>query len=163
VTEIRPATEADLPGVAAIYDEEVRTGTATFDVEPPGLDLWRSKLASDEPGDHFLVAVDAARISGYAYSASYRTRPAYRHTRETSVYLARDAGGQGLGRRLYDELLGLLRGSEVHTVLAGIALPNPASEALHASCGFERLGVMHEVGFKFSRWIDVAWWELRLG
>ena len=77
---------------------------------------------------------------GYAYSSSYRPRPAYARTREVSVYLDDSARGQGLGRQLYDELLGRLRADGVHQVLAVIALPNDASEALHRACGFARVG-----------------------
>jgi L-amino acid N-acyltransferase YncA len=168
---IRPATEADLPAVKAIYDHQVLTGTATFDLEPPPVDYWRTRLGSTETGDHLLVAAedDAEdadteddRVLGYAYSASYRPRPAYSRTRETSVYLGADAVGRGVGRALYEDLLARLRADGVHTVLAVIATPNPASEALHRSCGFEQVGVLPGVGHKFGRWIDTAFWALVL-
>lgn len=158
--EIRPAVDGDLDQVGAIYAHEVDHGHATFDLEPPPRSQWESKLASDHPGDHFLVAVGPDdRVLGFAYSGVHRSRAAYTHTRETTVYVARDAGGQGVGRRLYDDLLARLVEAGVHTALAGVALPNDASEALHGACGFERLGVMREVGHKFGRWIDVAWWQ----
>lgn len=157
--EIRPATGADIPGVAAIYAREVREGYATFDTEPPEDEVWEAKIAHGP----FLVAATAGVVSGYAYAAPYRTRPAYRHTRETSVYVAREAAGQGLGRRLYVALLALLRDDDdVHTLVAGIALPNPASEALHRAVGFEETGVTREVGWKLGRWVDVGWWQLML-
>jgi phosphinothricin acetyltransferase len=160
---IRPATDSDLPSVKAIYDEHVHHGIATFDVEPPALEYWRARLDSDEPGDRFLVADRDGVPVGYAYSSAYRPRPAYRRTRETSVYLADSAQGRGLGRQLYDPLLEELRTDGVRTALAVVALPNPASQALHRACGFTAVGVMHEVGFKFGRWIDTEWWELSLG
>jgi phosphinothricin acetyltransferase len=159
---IRPATESDLPAVKAIYDDQVLTGVATFDLEPPPIDYWRARLTSTETGDHLLVAVEDDAVLGYAYSSSYRGRPAYARTRETSVYLASGAIGRGLGRLLYDDLLARLVADGVHTVLAVIATPNPASEALHRSCGFERVGLLPEVGFKFDRWIDTAFWALVL-
>lgn len=160
---VRPATAADLPAVKAIYDEQVLTAISTFDVEPPPLDYWQRRLASEEPGDHLLVCVGSERVLGYAYSSSYRPRPAYRHTRETSVYVAPAAHGRGVGRTLYDELLGLLRADGVHTALAVIALPNPASQALHRSVGFAAAGVLREVGWKQERWVDIEWWQLPLG
>jgi phosphinothricin acetyltransferase len=160
---IRPATDSDLPSVKAIYDEHVHHGIATFDVEPPAVEYWRARLDSDEAGDRFLVAERDGVPVGYAYSSAYRPRPAYRRTRETSVYLADSAQGQGLGRQLYDPLLEALRTDGVRTALAVVALPNPASQALHRACGFTAVGVMHEVGFKFGRWIDTEWWELSLG
>lgn len=159
---IRAAIDADLDAVAAIYAQEVAGGYATFDTEPPPRSRWEAKLASDHPGDHFLVAEVDGAVVGFAYSGPYRERGAYTHTRETTVYLGHDAVGRGLGRRLYDELLARLRQAGVHTVMAGIALPNDASEGLHRACGYERLGVMREVGRKLDRWIDVAWWQLLL-
>ena len=160
---VRRATEADLPAIAAIYDVEVRTGISTFATEPPGLDYWRTRLESTQPGDHLLVAVDGETVVGYAYSGSYRPREAYARTRETSVYLADAARGRGIGRLLYDELLGLMRTDGVHLVVAVIALPNDGSQGLHRACGFERAGVLHDVGRKFDTWIDTELWELRLG
>ena len=159
---VRDATEADLPAVAAIYDEQVATALSTFDLEPVPLSYWEAKLASTEVGDHLLVADVDGVVRGYAYSSTYRPRPAYRRTREASVYLDPEARGQGLGRQLYDALLALLRDDGVHTVLAVIALPNDASVALHRACGFEQVGVLPEVGRKFDRWVDTAFYALVL-
>ncbi|GAB3195167.1 GNAT family N-acetyltransferase [Nocardioides hungaricus] len=159
---VRAATEADLPAIAAIYDEEVRHGISTFATEPPGPDYWEERLHSTHPGDHVLVAERAGAAVGYAYSGSYRPRAAYARTRETSVYLASSARGQGLGRALYGELLGRMRGDGVRLAVAVIAVPNPGSRALHRACGFAHAGTLHEVGFKFGRWIDTELWERRL-
>ena len=159
MTDVRPAGASDLAGAAAIYDEQVRTGISTFDLEPPPLDYWEHHRLSTEPGDHFLVAGDASEIVGFAYSSAYRPRPGYRLTRETSVYLSESARGQGLGRRLYDELLDRVSADGMHVVLALVALPNPASVALHEACGFDHLGTMREVGRKFDRWLDTAWFQ----
>jgi len=160
---VRDADPADLPRIAAIYDEQVRTAISTFDLEPPPLSYWEARLTSTAPGDHVLVACSpTGDVVGYAYSSTYRPRPAYDRTREVSVYLSPDARGQGVGRLLYDELLGRLRVDGVHQVLAVIALPNDASEALHRACGFTRVGVLPEVGWKFDRWIDTAFWGLTL-
>jgi L-amino acid N-acyltransferase YncA len=159
VTTVRVASEQDVAGIAAIYDEQVRTGISTFDLEPPAASYWSHHLAGKEPGDHFLVAEDDGAIVGFAYASAYRRRPGYRLTRETSVYLGPEARGRGLGRRLYDELLPRLGADGMHVVLALVALPNAASVALHESCGFEHLGTMREVGHKFGRWIDTAWYQ----
>jgi L-amino acid N-acyltransferase YncA len=160
---IRPATGADLPAIAAIYDEEVRHAISTFATEPAGLDHWTARLTSTDPGDHLLVAERHGAVVGYSFSGSYRPRAAYARTRESSVYLAAQARGGGVGRALYDELVRLMRGDDVHLVVAVVALPNPASQALHRACGFRPAGVLHEVGHKFGRWIDTELWELRLG
>ena len=157
--EIRTATDEDLDAVGAIYAAEVAHGSATFDTEPPPRGHWEAKLASTHPADHFLVAVAGASVVGFAYSGPYRERGAYTHTRETTVYLATGVTGRGTGRRLYDELLRRVAAGGAHVVMAAVALPNEASEGLHRACGYERLGVMREVGHKFGRWIDVAWWQ----
>ena len=155
---VRRAISADLPRIAAIYDEQVRTAISTFDLEPRPMSYWETRLSSTEPGDHLLVAGSDGAVVGYAYSSTYRPRPGYARTREVSVYLDASARGQGLGRALYDDLLGRLEADGVHQVLAVIALPNDASEALHRACGFTRVGVLPEVGWKFDRWIDTAIW-----
>lgn len=164
---IRPASSRDLDAIAAIYAREVHNSVATFDLVPPPPAYWRHRLASTEPGDHLLVAEDdtsgGGTILGYAYSASYRPRPAYRHTRETSVYLDDLARGKGVGRSLYDALLALLiADDEVHTAVAVVALPNDASLALHRRCGFQEVGVFREVGRKFDTWIDTAYLQRTL-
>ncbi|MEZ5194433.1 MAG: N-acetyltransferase family protein [Nocardioides sp.] len=132
-------------------------------MEPRPAAYWHERLASTQPGDHLLVAEVAGQVLGYAYSSSYRPRPAYQHTRETSVYLTEGARGRGLGRLLYDDLLARLTAAGVHTAVALVALPNDPSEALHRATGFRHVGTMTEVGYKFGRWVDTAWYEKRLG
>lgn len=161
---IRHAVEADLADIATIYAHEVSTSVATFDLEPPTAEYWQQRLVGQHPGDHLLVAADTDEdVVGYAYSWSYRPRPAYALTRETSIYLDPSVRGQGIGRLLYPALLDAMTASGVHTAVALVALPNPGSAALHECCGFERVGTMREVGFKFGRWVDVAWYQRMLG
>jgi L-amino acid N-acyltransferase YncA len=156
---LRAATAADLQALAAIYNEAVAHSVATFDVEPQPPELFAERVASTRPGDHVVVAEERGRVVGMAYAATYRPRPAYDGTRETSIYLAADARGRGLGRALYDELLARVDADGIHVCLAVIAQPNPASEALHAALGFERVGTRREVGRKFDRWVDTTWWQ----
>ncbi len=161
---IRPAVESDLLGIATIYNHEVANSTATFDLEPPTLAYWHEKLEGNHEGDHLLVAVDPdGDVVGYAYSWSYRPRPAYELTRETSIYLDPSVRGQGIGRKLYPALLDAMARSGVHTAVALVALPNPGSVALHKAVGFEHVGTMREVGYKFDQWIDVEWYQKMRG
>jgi L-amino acid N-acyltransferase YncA len=159
---VRSADPADLPRIAAIYDDQVATSVATFDTSPPPSDYWRERVEAREPGHHCLVGELDGEVRGFAYASAYRPRPGYRLTRETSVYLDASARGQGLGRALYDELLLQLRGDGMHVALAVVALPNDASEALHRACGFEQVGVLPEVGRKFDAWVDTAFYALVL-
>jgi L-amino acid N-acyltransferase YncA len=161
---IRPAVEDDLGDIAAIYNHEIATSVATFDLEPPTLEYWKQRLVGQHPGDHLLVAVDAGHdVVGYAYSWSYRPRPAYSLTRETSIYLDPAMRGRGIGTRLYPALLDSMAAAGVHTAVALVAQPNPSSVALHRACGFEHVGTMREVGFKFEKWVDVEWYQKMLG
>jgi L-amino acid N-acyltransferase YncA len=157
---IRHAVEDDLVDVAAIYAHEIVTSVATFDLEPPTLAYWEQRLVGEHEGDHLMVAVDTDDdVVGYAYSWSYRPRPAYRRTRETSIYLDPSVRGRGIGRLLYPALLEAMAASGVHTAVALVAQPNPGSVALHKACGFEHVGTMREVGYKFDRWVDVEWYQ----
>src|SRR5688572_20881330 len=116
---IRPAVEEDLSDIAAIYAHEIAHSIATFDLEPPDGSYWHQKLQGNHPGDHLLVAVDGDQdVVGYAYSWSYRPRPAYSLTRETSIYLDPSARGKGIGRLLYPALLDAMADSGVHTAVA---------------------------------------------
>ena len=125
--------------------------------------MWHARLASPHPGDHVVVAVEEDRVLGSASSTEYRSKRGYDATRETSVYLADGASGRGLGRALYGELLDRLTAAGMHTAVAGVALPNDASVALHTACGYEVIGSFREVGQKFGRWIDVLWFQKMLG
>jgi L-amino acid N-acyltransferase YncA len=159
----RSASERDLQQIANIYAHAVEHSHSTFDLDPPDLAYWRTRLNGEHPGDHLLVAVDEEdQVVGYAYSWSYRPRQAYELTRETSIYLDESARGKGIGQMLYPALLETMAVSGVHTAVALVALPNPASERLHLASGFEKVGQLREVGFKFGQWIDVAWYQRML-
>src|SRR5258708_15274914 len=106
-----------------------------------------------------LGATDAARLVGYATSSPFADRAAYETSVTTSIYLVPDASGRGIGSRLYEALFELLTGEDVHRAYAGIALPNPASIALHERFGFALVGCFTEQGRKFGRYWDVSWYE----
>ena len=156
---VRDATDADVPAMAAIYDEQARTTVATFDTEPRGAQYLGEKVAGAGGGDVVLVAVDDGDLLGYAFSGPFRPRPAYDATKEVSVYVAEPARGRGVASLLYSALLTRLDAYGVHTQVAVIALPNDASIALHRRHGFEEVGVLREVGHKFGRYVDTAWYQ----
>jgi phosphinothricin acetyltransferase len=159
---VRVAVPDDVTAIIAIYGHAVRTSVATFDLEDPPASYWNGKIASQKDGNHVLVIEDEHAVVGFAYSTPFRPRPAYSRTRETSVYLAPDRLGLGLGRMVYERLLSQLVADRMHVAIAVIAQPNPASVALHERMGFELVGTLHDVGRKFDRWIDTRWYELRL-
>lgn len=160
-TTIEPATAGDLPAIADIYERYVLTSAHTFDLEPRPMGTWCEWFgAFGVTGRHRLLAArEEGEIAGYAYSAPYRDRPAYAPSVVTSIYVAPDRTGQGVGTALYRELLGMLELEDVHRAYAAIALPNPASVRLHQRLGFHRAGYYSEQGRKFGRYWDVATYE----
>ncbi|MEU3523776.1 N-acetyltransferase family protein [Streptomyces sp. NPDC038707] len=164
--QVRPGIEADLDALTAIYNHYVRETAITFDTTvftPSERRPWL--LSHPEDGPHrLMVATDAGsrRILGYATSSPHRPKPAYGTSVETSVYVAPEAGRRGTGTLLYEALFKALAREDVHRAYAGIAQPNEPSERLHARFGFRHVGTFHEVGRKFGRYWDVAWYEKRL-
>ncbi len=162
--DIRDARAADAARLAAIYNHYVAQTAVTFEVDPIDTNEMQGRVAAVQgDGLPWLVAGDdAGDVIGYAYATRWRARAAYRHSVESSVYLAPAAVGRGIGRSLYQRLLERLRADGLHTVIGGAALPNPASVALHEALGFTQVAHLREVGRKFDRWIDVGYWQLRL-
>ena len=158
---IRSGVAADLPRLLDIYNHYVVHTPITFDLAPLSLEQRRSWLDQHAPsGRHrLLVAEQAGHLIGYASSHQFRAKAAYDSTVETTVYCAPDATGRGAGTALYRALFAALEGEDIATFIAGITLPNAASEALHARFGFSHVGTMHKVGRKFDRYWDVGWYE----
>lgn len=162
---LRPATEQDLSQLNDIYNRYVLETHFTFDVEPMTLEARHEWFTHyNGTGRHRLVVgLSDGALAGYACSSRWRPKPAYETSVETSVYVAPDAVGRGIGTRLYEELFKQLQGEDVHRAYAGIALPNLASIALHERFGFKRVGHFTEQGRKFDRFWDVSWYEKALG
>ena len=155
---IRRVTQSDLPALLDIYNHYVRETAITFDLEPRTLEqrqAWLDGFASTGRYQCF-VAAEGGQAVGWASSHRYHERAAYDTTVMSSVYLAPDATGQGLGRRLCATLFDVLGDEDIHRVFAGITLPNEASVRLHRWFGFEPVGIYREVGRKFGRFWDVA-------
>jgi phosphinothricin acetyltransferase len=161
LTEIRPATIDDLESINDIYFHYVVNTHCTFDTEPAPLGarvMWFNRY--NTTGRHrLLVADDDGNVTGYASSGEFKGKGAYDPSVETSVYLRPDAGGRGVGRLLYEQLFAELGAEDVHRAYAGIALPNDPSIALHERFGFRKVAHFTEVGRKFGKWWDVAWYE----
>jgi len=159
---IRSATVADAQAICSIYNHFILQSTVTFEETAIAPDDMAARIGTVAGRLPFLVAELDGAVAGYAYAAPWKARSAYRHTVESSVYVAPGFAGMGLGSRLYQALLQDLRERGVHAVLAGIALPNSASIGLHEAFGFARVGQMREVGRKFGQWLDVGYWQLLL-
>ncbi|HTK35120.1 MAG TPA: arsinothricin resistance N-acetyltransferase ArsN1 family B [Caulobacteraceae bacterium] len=159
---IRPAEVADAAAVQAIYAPMVERTTISFEEVAPSITEMGERIAVALQTHGYYVAERDGRVVGYAYGSQHRARAAYRRSADVAIYVAEEARGIGVGRALYQVLLPRLSDLGFHRAYAGIALPNPASIALHESVGFAPAGIYREVGFKFDRWLDVGWWEKRL-
>ena len=162
---VRQAEERDLGQLNNIYNRYVVETHFTFDIEPMTIEARREWFEHyGSTGRHrVVVGLSDSSVIGYASSGRFRPKPAYETSVETSIYLAPDAVGRGIGSRLYEELFKLLQGEDVHRAYAGIALPNQASIALHERFGFKRVAHFTEQGRKFDRYWDVGWYEKQLG
>ena len=160
---IRSAEEGDADALAEIYNHYVTSTVVTFEEEAVAAEDMAQRLrdvcARDLP---YLVLAEEDAIVGYAYAGPWKTRSAYRHTVESSVYLRADRTGEGLGGQLYRALILACTERSLHCMIGGIALPNDASVRLHESLGFRHIGRFEEVGKKLGRWIDVGYWQLVL-
>jgi len=156
---IRDATADDAAAVAAIYAPLVTETIVSFEEEPPSPAEMAERIAASHV---WLVAEDDGEVAGYAYAARFHPRAAYRWSVEASIYLAPAVRGRGIGKRLVAELLERLKAMGFVNVFGGTALPNPASERLLESFGFEKVSHWKHAGFKFDAWHDVSWRQLTL-
>ncbi len=162
---IRRAELADAPALLDIYNHYVRETPVTFDLEPRTLAQRQEWLAGFAPRGRYqcFVAVRDEMAVGWASSARFKERQAYETSIETSIYLSPAESGRGLGRRLYGALFDALKGEDLHRAYGGVTQPNPASNRLHEAMGFVRQGVLPEIGRKFGRYWDVAFYVKPLG
>jgi phosphinothricin acetyltransferase len=162
---IRPSKAADVAAIAEIYGYHVLNGLASFELLAPSADEI-AKRRADVVGKNFpyLTAEMDGKVVGYAYASLYRARPAYRHTLEDSVYVHKDYAGRGIGKLLLDTLIEACEKAGCRQLIAVIGdSDNQGSIKLHAACGFEHVGVMKAVGFKFGRWVDSVYMQREIG
>ena len=162
---IRAATDRDLAPITEIYNQYVRETPITFDLEPFTPEArrdWVAQFAVSGP-HRLLVAELEGAVAGYACSTKIRPKAAYDSSVEVTIYIQPDAKGQGIGRALYTALFDALTAEEIHRAYAVITLPNEASVRIHEAFGFVLMGTMHEVGRKFDKYWDVAWYEKSFG
>lgn len=157
---IRPAQISDAAAICSIYNHYVLQTCVTFEEDPVSEVDMADRIVEVTDSLPWLVLEQQEKVIGYAYASRWKSRCAYRYSVESTIYLDRSVIGRGLGRPLYEALLAEIRRGKRHSVLAGIALPNPASQGIHESLGFKKVAHFEEVGWKFDQWIDVGYWEL---
>ena len=160
---IRPVTLGDAASVARIYNHFVADTIVTFEEEAVSAEEIVNRIFEVQSASlPWLVAERGQDILGYAYASKWKGRIGYRFAVEVTVYLDPACMRQGIGSRLFAQLLPELKALGVHTAIGGIALPNDASVSVHEKFGFEKVAHFRENGLKFDRWIDVGYWQLIL-
>jgi L-amino acid N-acyltransferase YncA len=160
---VRPSTPADIPAVTAIYAKFVATSTATFEVVAPDeREMARRRQAVLDRDLPYLVAELEGYVVGFCYAAQFRPREGYRHTVEDSIYVRADCIGHGVGRMLLAELISACEAKGCHSMVACICGVNVSSVALHASLGFQQVGLLPEAGNKFGEWLRLLIMQRRL-
>jgi phosphinothricin acetyltransferase len=163
---LRPATPDDIAAISAIYNDAVLTTTASYDHNPEPLsarELWFEEHR--ETGFPVLVAQTIGpepQVVGWGSLSSFRQKTGYRYTVENSIYIAAEARGQGIGKAMLAELIREARRIGMHAIVAGIDSEAAVSLRLHEQAGFVKVGHLPEVGYKFGRWLDVVFLEMRL-
>ncbi len=157
---LRAVSPQDANQLAEIYNYYILNTTVSFEEQPISIQDMEKRIFEKITKLPWIVYEKESRILGYAYASPWKPRAAYRQSAESSVYLNPDYQGQGIGSMLYQELLQLLKKMNFHAIMAGIALPNSGSVALHEKFGFEKVAHFKEIGYKFGEYIDVAYWEL---
>ena len=160
---MREATEADLEGLAAIYNEVIASSTAVFSYLPVSVDerrrWWQARTAQGYP---LLVAHDEHGVAGFGTFGDFRPWPGYRFTVEHTLHVRADARGRGLGTQMLQALVQRARALGKHVMVAGVDAGNAASIRLHERCGFAQAGRLREVGYKFDRWHELVFLQRAL-
>lgn len=159
--EIMPIEPQHYGAVCDIYNHYINNTVITFEYEPIDTAELAGRVEKYTRQFPWLVGVVDTDVVGYVYATSWNARAAYARTVEISAYLAHDQCARGYGRQLYAALLPQLESLGVHTVIAGIAMPNDASVRLQEAFGFVQVGLFQAVGFKHDRWLDVGYWQKR--
>jgi L-amino acid N-acyltransferase YncA len=159
---IRACRPADASQICAIYNPYIRETVITFEEEPVAEPEMTNRIAAVTAVLPWLVWEQEGSVEGYAYATPWKSRSAYRFAAESTVYVSPSSLRRGIGTHLYEALIVELRARGMHCAIGGIALPNPASVALHERLGFTKVAQFLEVGWKFGRRVDVGYWELVL-
>lgn len=151
---VRPSTPADIPDITTLYSRFVTTSTATFEIVAPNeFEMAKRRQAVLDRGLPYLVAELEGYVVGFCYASQFRPREGYRFTLEDSIYVRPDCIGHGVGRMLLTELVSECQKKGYHSIVACICGVNVASVALHASLGFQQVGLLPEAGNKFGEWL----------
>lgn len=159
---IRLAEEKDALALLAVYNQYIDT-TVTFEYELPTEEEFKRRIREVIAVYPYLVCEEDGKIVGYAYAHRSWERAAFQWDAELSIYLDKNVRSKGLGKKMYQMLIDILKMQGVKNVYGSVTSPNSRSERLHKSLGFQYLGAYHNTGFKCGRWCDLMWYEKQIG
>jgi len=159
---IRPAAPEDSAAICAIYNFYIEHTNITFEEIPLSVAETEERILNISSKFPYLVMEEDGELIGFAYVNTWKERSAYKHSAEVSIYFKNGSQGKGRGKLLLGKLIEELRQTELHSIVAGIALPNEGSVGMCEHYGFKKIGHFEEIGFKNGQWIDVGYWELKL-
>ena len=159
---VRTVKPEDATEISEIYNYYILNSVVTFEETPVTIGEMRERMQSINSKLPWIVYEKDQQVLGYAYASEWKSRGAYKHSVESTVYLRHEEAKKGIGTSLYTELIQRLINMDFHAVIGGIAFPNDASIALHEKFGFEKVAHFKEVGYKFEKWVDVGYWELMI-
>ncbi|WP_298441460.1 GNAT family N-acetyltransferase [uncultured Ferrimonas sp.] len=162
MAQFRDYQPTDCAALLAIYNHAICHSSATFEESPISLSEFAARLSAIQAHYPILVLEHDGKLQGYAYGNHYKPRSAYRFCAETTIYLHQDCRGTGLGQLLYQALFTRLQAQGIEQLLAIVTRPNEQSAGFHQRLGYEQVGVMRRVGYKFNRWYDVAIYQKSL-
>ncbi len=159
---IRNVDLKDAKAITDIYNYYIESTIVTFEESKVCENEMIERIKSHNPNLPWIVYEENKQIYGYAYVSEWKSRCAYKYSVESSIYLNHTKLGKGIGTKLYKKLLSQVMKKNIHIIIAGISLPNEASVKLHEKLGFQNVGQFKEVGYKFEKWIDVGYWQLKV-
>jgi phosphinothricin acetyltransferase len=159
---IRKVNLKDASQIQEIYNYYILNSIVNFEENPVSIDKMKEIITDISSKFLWIIYEENKKILGYAYATYWKGRSGYLHSAETTIYLKHGESKKGIGTILYKELISQLKKLDFHALIGGIALPNDASIALHKKLEFEKVAHFKEVGFKFNKWLDVEYWELRI-
>lgn len=158
--ELRLVTSQDSKEILAIYAPYIKETVITFEYDIPSLEEFTNRVVTISKNMPYIVATNNNEIIGYGYASLYRERRAYAWAVELSIYVDNTKKQRGVGTKIYDAILGLLKELGYCRVYSCVTYPNPPSIAFHTKYGFQEIGVFHKAGYKFGKWFDILWLEL---
>lgn len=159
---IRPVKPGDALSIVNIYNYYIKNTVISFEEIPLSVKDMEERILKISARYPWLVWEESGDLTGYVYVNTWKEKSAYRYAAELSIYIKQGFQGKGMGRELLNRLLGEIRKTNLHVLVAGITLPNEASVALHEKFGFKKAACFSEIGFKSGQWLDVGYWELIL-